>query len=119
LVMQSLPESSGIEAGSSAWVGSMLKTQEALADLPISLFDFECRVCSRSRHLRLFDALRRLHTPVTTVFYLLTQVLGLRFRHLAISALPAVRRSKSDRVQQAVLLLATLMTAQKRRWVSS
>jgi hypothetical protein len=48
---------------------------------PISVFGFKLRVHSRRCHFPLFDALPRPQTPTTTVFYILTEVLGLRFRY--------------------------------------
>jgi hypothetical protein len=59
MMMPSLIRRCAIGTGRSSWAGSMSKTQEGLAEPPISVFSFEFRVHSRRCHLPLFDAFPR------------------------------------------------------------
>jgi hypothetical protein len=55
--MRSLTQNCAPGAGGVRWAGSMLKMQNGLADLQISVFSFEFKVRSRSCHSHLFDTL--------------------------------------------------------------
>jgi hypothetical protein len=57
-------------------------------------------------------------TPATTVFYILTKVLGLRFCHWRWVPDLLSDDQKADGPRQAFLLLTALTAAEKRKWLN-
>jgi hypothetical protein len=58
------------------------------------------------------------HAHATIAFYVLTEALGLITRHWRWVPDLLSDDQKTDRARQAIMLLATLMAAENRRWLN-
>jgi hypothetical protein len=92
-----------------------LKTQKGLADPDYSV---QLRIQSELEeisHASFRCNAEAAHTPAPTVFYILTKVLSLRFRHWQCVPHLLSEDQKADRARRALMLLAALMAAEKGR----
>jgi hypothetical protein len=108
----SLTRRRAIGAGSSSWAGSKLKTQGKTG----RLLHFSVRLRIQSALEEMPLALVRCiteatYTPATTVFPILTEVVGLRFRHWRWVPHLISDDQQFDRARQALMLLSTLTAA--------
>jgi hypothetical protein len=100
-----------IGAGSSSWAGSVLKTQDGLdtRQFRCSALNSECVRRIPLAYVRCIA--KAAYTPVTTVFYILTEGLVLRFHHWRWVPHLLSDDQKPDRAREA--LLAALMATKK------